>query len=111
MKNYNKSTHERESENILWWWNLEYSSRSPESYQRLEFEQRLASKTWNPESMAWNPESKTVLDSFTYRGNIRKTRLKKGVSLFLTGLQPRPPGYQSRNSNTELQETRGSQGT
>ena len=50
-------------------WNLEYSSRNPESPQRLEsgiqvplYWQRLESNTWNPESTAWSPESKTVLD-------------------------------------------------
>ena len=75
-----------------------------------------SNKDWHPKPGIQNPwrgiqNPRLSWIPLRIWGNIRKTRLKKGVSLFLTGLQPRPPGYQSRNSNTELQETRGSQGT
>ena len=57
MKNYSKSTHERESENILL---LEPGIQLKESgirHQRLESGQ-LASKTWNLESKTENKTEK-----------------------------------------------------
>ena len=53
-------------------WNLELSSRNPESLWRLESRIQVLLtvnpqySTWNLESTALNPESKTVLDNLTW---------------------------------------------
>ena len=53
-------------------WNLESSSRNPESHYRLEFRihflltKKPKSSTCNLESAEWNSESKTVLDQLTW---------------------------------------------
>ena len=69
MKNYNKSTHERESENILLVESRLQLKESGIRHQRLESGQ-LASKTWNL-------ESKTALDSFTYMGQYKENKPEK----------------------------------
>ena len=57
-------------------WNLESSSRNPESHYRLEFRIHFSlttnpkSSTCNLESAEWNSESKTVLDYLTWGENL-----------------------------------------
>ena len=74
------SLHIKESSKFLQW-NLEYSSRNPESLLRLEFGIQVP-PTNGPESMVRNPVSKTALNSLTWGHLVKLWRKSCNCPIF-----------------------------